>query len=102
MLVSIDAVSGSLGVLIILVKVIYILCQGDLVEISTVLVQILSVYRYSSLVTFVSASWPAAWAGVWWVFAIVGWVSVPLGMGLSIGVGCTPTDRSPDRQATCI
>jgi hypothetical protein len=29
-LVSIDAVIGSLGVLIILVKVIYISCQGDL------------------------------------------------------------------------
>ena len=52
MLVSIDAVIGSLGVLIILVKVIYISYQGDLVEISTVLVQILAiyihVYMYSS------------------------------------------------------
>ena len=28
-LVSVDAVSGSFGVLIILVKVIYISCQGD-------------------------------------------------------------------------
>eukprot|EP01048_Picozoa_sp_COSAG05_P013708 COSAG05_NODE_1482_length_4755_cov_52.621564_3_plen_83_part_00 len=53
----------------------------------------------SFLVTFASASWPAAWVGVWWFSRVVDWLSVPFGPGSVYRRGLHP-HRSVSRSAS--